>query len=82
MIPRHMSFTLYGKDIVGLALVVGLIAIVVIFVPVTVLLMGLFAFVIGLLNFLKYKKDNLIPLVTMIIGLVVVIVCAYWNYLR
>ena len=59
-------------DITVVALITGLIAIAVIFVPETILLMGVFAFMIGFMKFYSSRKD-FVALIAMILGLVVII---------
>jgi lipopolysaccharide export LptBFGC system permease protein LptF len=45
----------------------------VIFFPLAVLLMGVLAFVIGLINLLGSNKQNLMALIAMVLGLVVIL---------
>lgn len=75
-----MDFDPTSKDVSLFALIAGVIAIVVIFFPLAILLMGVFAFAIGLINFLKDKQDFM-ALITMIIGLLVIIICVWWLIL-
>ena len=77
VIYGNMSKTI-ELDITVVALIMGLIAVVVIFVPLAVLLMGVFAFVIGLLKFYN-RKNDILALIAMILGLVVIIVAVWQN---
>ena len=67
------SFDALGKDSSLFALIMGVIAVAVIFFPLAVLLMGVLAFVIGLINLLGSNKQNLMALIAMVLGLVVIL---------
>ena len=65
-------------DLTVFALLVGLIALMAVFHWLPILLMGLFAFVIGLLKFYD-RRNDIVALIAMIVGLVVIIVVVWWN---
>lgn len=68
------SFDALGKDSSLFALIMGVIAVAVIFFPLAVLLMGVLAFVIGLINLLgSNNKHNLMALIAMVLGLIVIL---------
>ena len=69
------SVDVFGKDASLFAMIMGIIAIAVVFIPEIVVLMGLFAFIIGLINFLRNKQD-MMALIAMVVGLIVVVVAA------
>jgi hypothetical protein len=73
-----MSTKTFKIDTPLLALLVGLVAIVVIFVPLVILLMGVFAFAIGLIYFLGNRND-IVALIAMIIGIIVIVVAIWQN---
>ena len=75
-----MSFEAFGKDSSLFAMIVGILAIVVVFFHVAVLLMGVLAFVIGLINFLKDKQDTM-ALIAMVCGLIVIIAYVLYEFL-
>ena len=75
------SFDALGKDMSLFGLIVGAVALIIIVLPVAVLIMGVIALLFGIINFLKNKNDML-ALISMILGIVVIIFCCYWNYLR
>ncbi|MCL2607503.1 MAG: hypothetical protein FWD92_02960 [Methanomassiliicoccaceae archaeon] len=66
------SFDALGKDSSLFALIMGIIAVAVIYFPLAVLLMGVLAFVIGLINLLG-NKHNLVALIAMVLGLIVIL---------
>ncbi|MCL1983909.1 MAG: hypothetical protein FWG58_00755 [Methanomassiliicoccaceae archaeon] len=75
------SFDALGKDMSLFGLIVGAVALIIIVFPVAVLIMGVIALLFGLINFLKNNNDML-ALISLILGIVVIIFCCYWNYLR
>ncbi|MCL2712962.1 MAG: hypothetical protein FWD37_06825 [Methanomassiliicoccaceae archaeon] len=75
------SFDVFGKDSSLFALIAGAIAIVVIFFPAAILLMGVLALAFGLINFLNSKYQDIVALIAMILGIIVIIVFTYiWFF--